>query len=224
MGLIHQHIMALRGSIPQDVTVVAVSKTRTVNEIEVAYEAGIRHFGENKVQELLHKQPLLPYDINWHFIGHLQRNKVKYIAPFIYLVHSIDSLALLETVNHEASRAQRVVDCLLQFHIASEETKFGMDYDDARIVIETYKQEILKNVRIRGVMGMASFTEDTEIVRNEFRQLARYFRQLKKSWFSGNDEFGILSMGMSGDYSIAIEEGSNMIRIGTNIFGERNYI
>jgi pyridoxal phosphate enzyme (YggS family) len=223
MGLILQQVTNLKITIPQHVTIVAVSKTRTIAEIEEVYQSGLRHFGENKVQELLQKQHQLPVDIHWHFIGHLQRNKVKYISPFISLIHSIDSYSLLETVNNEAFKANRVIDCLLQFHIASEETKFGMDFAESQILVESIFMNNLTNVRIRGVMGMASFTEDMTTVRAEFRQLADYFKNIKRNWFAGNSDFDILSMGMSGDYPIAVEEGSNMVRIGTTIFGERHY-
>jgi PLP dependent protein len=186
-----------------------------------AYETGQRLFGENKAQELIAKQTLLPIDIEWHFIGHLQTNKVKYIAPFVAMIHSIDSLKLLEEVNTEARKHGRVIDCLLQIYIAREETKFGLSPEEAGALLESPEYNDMKNIRICGVMGMASFIEDMESVRLEFGTLKTSFEQLKQKYFNNKTAFSELSMGMSQDYPVAIEEGSTMVRIGTAIFGER---
>ena len=186
-----------------------------------AYHAGQRVFGENKAQELATKQSQLPKDIAWHFIGHLQTNKVKYIASFIHLIHSIDSLNLLKEVNKEAMKHNRDIDCLLQFHIATEETKFGLDIKEACSLLESADFRTLKNIRITGLMGMSSFSDDCGLVRREFKSLHDYFLHLKSRYFNHHEEFNIISMGMSGDYVIAIEEGTTMVRIGTSIFGGR---
>ena len=188
-----------------------------------AYNTGQRDFGENKVQELLVKKSLLPSDINWHFIGHLQSNKVKPIAPFVGTIHSLDRFDLLPAIHYAAYKNRRFIDCLLQFHIASEETKFGLDIPEVREMLSSRVFPLLNNVRIIGVMGMASFTEDEAIIRKEFHTLHDYFVTLKQEFFSEDDVFKEISMGMSGDFQIAIEEGSTMVRIGTAIFGERNY-
>ncbi|MBL0882705.1 MAG: YggS family pyridoxal phosphate-dependent enzyme [Chitinophagaceae bacterium] len=201
----------------KNVALVAVSKTKPVEDIEALYQLGQRDFGENYVQELVDKQSSLPADIRWHFIGHLQSNKVKYIAPFVHLIHGVDSLKLLKEIDRQAAKFNRTIDCLLQLHIATEETKFGMDEQE---LTEALGQ--LSNfpcVRIRGLMGMASFTDDQEKVRSEFRSLYNIFKQSAIS----HPPFTILSMGMSGDYTIAIEEGSNMVRIGSLLFGARVY-
>ena len=184
-----------------------------------AYNAGQRNFGENKAQEILLKQPQMPSDTIWHFIGHLQTNKVKFIAPFIHLIHSIDSLTLLKEINKEALSNNRVIDCLLQLHIASEETKFGLGIKEAHEMLEACDNITLNNVRIIGVMGMASFSGDKNLIRHEFVALRKIFDLLKSEYFSKQTCFTEISMGMSGDYLIAIEEGSTMIRIGTSIFG-----
>lgn len=193
-----------------------------VSALLEAYHAGQRMFGENKVQELIAKQSQLPSDVEWHFIGHLQRNKVRYLASFIAMIHSIDSLKLLHEVNMEAGKLNRVIDCLLQFHIASEETKFGMDMLEANLLLESKACLSMKNIKIAGVMGMSSFSDDADLVRSEFRNLYEIFQRLKLLHFQGQDTFQIVSMGMSGDYLLAIEEGSNMVRIGTAIFGDPN--
>jgi pyridoxal phosphate enzyme (YggS family) len=218
---ISESINLIKHSIPENIGIVAVSKTKPVSAIMQAYIAGHRMFGENKVQELVFKQPLLPSDIEWHFIGHLQTNKVKYIAPFISLVHSIDSLKLLTELNKEALKSKRIIDCLLQFHIATEESKYGFDMMDAIKLIESELYQELKNVRITGVMGMSSFSEDVGLVRKEFESLHDYFVKLKLQYFNHIDSFRHISMGMSGDYRIAIEEGATLLRLGTMIFGER---
>jgi pyridoxal phosphate enzyme (YggS family) len=186
-----------------------------------AYEAGLRDFGENKVQEMIEKQPQLPADVRWHLIGHLQTNKVKYIAPFVHLIHSIDSLKILAEINKQAAKNERVIDCLLQIYIAAEETKFGLSPEEALQLLESEKVQKMKNVRICGLMGMATFTDNQEQVKSEFKTLKKFFNQLKSNRFSKEDSFNILSMGMSGDYLLAIEEGSTMVRIGTAIFGLR---
>jgi PLP dependent protein len=194
-------------------TLVAVSKTKPIEDIQALYNLGQRDFGENYVQELVDKAAVLPKDIHWHFIGHLQSNKVKFIAPFVYLIHGVDSINLLKEINKEAIKNKRVIDCLLQIHIASEETKFGFDSDELTTIIKDSDQ--YKNVHIIGLMGMASFSENIDLVRTEFKTLQSLYKEYSS--------FSILSMGMSGDYTIAIEEGSNMVRIGSLLFGERNY-
>jgi len=210
----YEQLIADLGS--HHVTLVAVSKTKSVAEIKELYDLGHRDFGENYVQELVEKQIELPNDIHWHFIGHLQSNKVNQVAPFIHLVQSVDSLKLLQKINKQAQKFNRVIDCLLQVHIAQEETKFGLDENELNeLLISSIAQ--LDNVRICGLMGMASFTDDMKKVRNEFNYLKSLFDKLKTL----NPELRTLSMGMSSDYPIAIEEGSNMVRIGSLIFGAR---
>ena len=196
-----------------NVTLVAVSKTKPVEDIQALYDLGQRDFGENYVQELVDKEAMLPKDIRWHFIGHLQSNKVKFIAPFVHLVHGVDSLSLLKEINKEGAKNNRIIDCLLQIHIAKEETKFGFDAEELKQVMMNVEQ--FKNVQLKGLMGMASFSDDLNLVRNEFSTLL--------SLYTEYPQFSILSMGMSGDHKIAIEEGSNMVRIGSLLFGERNY-
>jgi pyridoxal phosphate enzyme (YggS family) len=221
MSDIAHNIIALKQQIPLSVKLVAVSKTKSAGEILEAYNAGHRAFGENRVQELLSKKDILPPDIEWHLIGHLQTNKVRYIVPFVSLVHSIDSFRLLEVVNAEALKIGKVVNCLLQFHIAEEETKFGFDMDEAERMMESHEFMNLKSVSICGVMGMATFTDNLDLVRKEFRTLSGYYKRLKDKYFHDIDTFREISMGMSGDFRVAIEEGSTIIRIGTIIFGER---
>jgi len=218
---IHENLQKLRQEIPDIVKLVAVSKTKSVAEILEAYKAGQTIFGENKVQELVAKQMLLPEDIEWHFIGHLQTNKVRQVASFINYIESIDSLKLLIEINKEAQKNNRMINCLLQFHIASEETKFGLDKESARCLLDSKEFSGMRNIRIKGVMGMATFCTDPEVIRTEFRMLKQYFTLLKQEYFMNSTEFRELSMGMSGDYRIAIEEGSTMVRIGTAIFGDR---
>jgi len=203
------------------VTLVAVSKTKPAEDILKLYQSGQRIFGENKVQEMVSKYEVLPNDIQWHQIGHLQKNKVKYIAPFVAMIHAVDSFELLEVINKEAVKNSRTIDVLLQFHIATEETKFGLNKDEAVQLLTVLEKEPLPNVRICGVMGMASFTEDTNLIRSEFRSLNEIFTSLKNQFFVENPFFKEISMGMSGDYKIAIEEGSTMVRIGSAIFGGR---
>lgn len=208
----------------KNVTLVAVSKTKPVEDILMLYNFGHRDFGENYVQELEEKQQHLPKDIRWHFIGHLQSNKVKHIAPFVHLIHGIDSFKLLKEVDKQAKKISRVIDVLLQVHIAQEETKFGLDENELYQLLHTNSNALheLKNVRVCGLMGMASFTDDKEKVRKEFKYLKLLFDKHSKLHAS-NLELQTLSMGMSGDYAIAIEEGSNMVRIGSLIFGERSH-
>lgn len=214
---IEQYQQINRELVAANVTLVAVSKTKPAEDIKTLYDIGQRDFGENYVQELVDKQSVLPKDIRWHFIGHLQSNKVKYIAPFVHLIHGVDSLKLLKEIDKQAAKNNRIIDCLLQVHIATEETKFGMDEQELKDTIEQLSN--FTNVRIRGLMGMASFTDDQEKVRSEFRSLHNIF---KKSAMI-HQPSAILSMGMSGDYTIAIEEGSNMVRIGSLLFGTRVY-
>ena len=220
--MIKENLNNVRTTIPENVTLIAVSKTKPVSDLQEAYDAGQRIFGENKALEMRDKHQELPKDVKWHFIGHLQTNKIKYIAPFVTLIHSIDSASLLEAVNKEAVKNNRVIDCLLQFHIAQEETKFGLDVEEAKTMIESDNFKKLNNVRIVGVMGMATFTDDENQVRNEFKTLKNIFDTLKENYFK-DDSFKEISMGMSDDYPIAIEEGATMVRVGSKIFGARNY-
>lgn len=217
------NIASIKSEIAENVRLVAVSKTKPNEDILVAYNAGYKIFGENKVQEMVQKYEDLPKDIEWHFIGHLQTNKVKYIAPFVALVHGIDSLKLLKTVNKEAMKNQRKISCLLQFHIAEESTKFGFSLEEVKQLLESDEYKALANVQICGVMGMATYTDNEEQIRNEFKNLATIFKTLKNEYFSASEKFSEISMGMSDDYAIAVEEGSTMIRVGSKIFGARNY-
>ena len=214
-------IHLLKEGIPQDVVLVAVSKTKPASLVQEAYDAGQRVFGENKVQELVDKWELLPKDIEWHLIGHLQSNKVKYIAPFVSMIHSVDSFKLLQEINRQGEKNDRVIPCLLQFHIAQEETKFGLSFEEAEEILQSREFVEMHHISVVGLMGMASFTEDEEQVRDEFRNLHNYFAILKSNYFKYNPDFKVLSMGMSGDYTLAIEEGSNMIRVGSSLFGGR---
>ena len=200
---------------------VAVTKTKPVEMLREAYAAGCKRFGENRVQEMADKQPQLPADVEWHLIGHLQTNKVKYIAPFVALIHSVDSLKLLQEIDKQAAKNQRVIDCLLQIFIAREETKFGLDYAEAEALLASGEVERLRNVRVVGLMGMATFTENREQVKQEFRRLKQFFEKLKASPLPANVSMQELSMGMSGDYGTAVEEGSTLVRVGSAIFGER---
>lgn len=218
-----ENLRSFLKNIPDGVQLVAVSKTKPEETIMEAYQTGQRVFGENKIQELVAKQANLPSDIEWHFIGHVQTNKVKYIASFINLFHAIDSLKLLREINKQAAKHERIIPCLLQFHIAEEETKFGLSMAEAESILRSEEYTNFNNIKLVGVMGMATYTDNIEQVRSEFRQLKQYFHFLSESYFSGDESFKEISMGMSGDYQIAIEEGSTMIRIGSTIFGERNY-
>lgn len=206
-----------------NVTLIAVSKTKPAEAIRELYDLGQRDFGENYVQELLEKEAALPKDIQWHFIGHLQSNKVKMIAPFVHLIHAVDSFKLLQEIEKQAAKNNRIIDVLLQLHIATEETKYGMDENELMTCLEYYtaQHESLAHIRIRGLMGMASFTENEEQVRKEFQQIHTAFVQMRQSYFIGKSYFDTCSMGMSGDYKMAIEEGSTMVRIGSMLFGAR---
>ena len=206
---------------PKQVTLVAVSKTKPNEAILEMYNEGQRVFGENKVQELTTKYEALPKDIQWHAIGHLQTNKVKYIAPFVSMIHSIDSLKLLKEVNKRAKQNNRTIDCLLQMHIAEEDTKFGLSREEVTALLESDSFKQFENVRIVGVMGMATFTDNEEQVRQEFKNLKAIFDYLKATYFANQASFKEISMGMSGDYELAIEEGSTMVRIGSLLFGQR---
>ncbi len=212
---ISENIKHIRSQIPENVTLIAVSKTKPNEMLLEAYESGQRHFGENYVQELVDKEAKLPKDIHWHFIGHLQSNKVKYIAPFVYLIHGVDSFSLLKEINKQAQKNNRVIDCLLQIYIAQEETKFGLDFKEASDILNSVEFKELKNIQIKGFMAMASNTENEVQIRKEFKSLKEFSKQFP--------DYNTLSFGMSGDYLLAIEEGSTMIRVGSSIFGERNY-
>jgi len=214
---ITQNILSIKAELPSDITLVAVSKTKPVSQIMEAYDAGQRIFGENKMQEMADKFEQMPKDIKWHMIGHVQTNKVKYMAPFVHLVHGVDSLKLLEEINKQALKNNRVIDCLLQIHIAEEETKFGLDDAELKNLLESEDYKSLKNIKVKGLMGMATFTENQQQIRKEFTHLKSLFDQ----YAATNSDFSILSMGMSGDYELAISCGSNMVRIGSSIFGAR---
>ena len=218
---ITDNLNIIREKIPQGVCLVAVSKTKPVSALMEAYEANQRVFGENKVQELCAKQAEMPKDIEWHFIGHLQTNKVKYIGSFVSLIHGVDSLKLLQEINKEGLKNNRVIRCLLEFHVATEESKFGLNFLEAEVMLSSVEFNGLKNVSVDGVMGMASFTDDVNLIHREFHQLKDIFDSLKNRFFVDHPHFSIISMGMSDDYQIAIEEGSNMVRVGSSIFGKR---
>jgi len=221
MSTVADNIANLRAGIPGHIRIVAVSKTKPPELVMEAYAAGQRLFGENRVQELISKKENLPDDIEWHLIGHLQSNKVKYIVPFISMIHSVDSYKLLKIIDREAGAVKRNINCLLQIHIATEETKFGFSMAEVENMLSSPDFSLLKHITVCGVMGMATFTEDTGIVRSEFRQLRKNFEYLQKKFFAGSNVFSEVSMGMSGDYMIAAEEGSTILRIGSMIFGER---
>jgi len=219
MNHIAQNIKELRLRIPQHVKIVAVSKTKTIAEIREAINAGIIYFGESKVQELTAKQAQIP-DARWHMIGHLQTNKVKYIAPFVQMIQSVDSFRVLEEIDRQAGKHNRIIDCLLQIHIAKEETKYGLSENEA---VDLLENQNFKHIRICGLMGIATFTDDMETVRKEFRDLADFFQRVRRDYFSEDPLFCELSMGMSDDYPIAIEEGATIVRIGSSVFGKRKY-
>jgi pyridoxal phosphate enzyme (YggS family) len=222
--LIAKNLHKIKESLSDKVTLVAVSKTKPVSDIETAYNAGHRDFGENKIQEMTAKYEVLPKDIHWHMIGHLQRNKIKYMAHFVHLIHGVDSLKTLKEIDKQAKKHDRVIHCLLQAKIAQEDTKFGMAFDDLETLLNSQDFLDLKNVQVDGLMGMASFTEDKEQIRAEFKRLNNFFEHLSKEINLSNFKAKTLSMGMSSDYQIAIEEGSTMIRVGSAIFGLRNYV
>ena len=216
---IKKQLQELKSVLPKQVTLVAVSKTKPVQDLMKAYDVGQRIFGENKVQEMVEKYQQMPKDIQWHMIGHVQRNKVKYMAPFVDLIHGVDSLKLLTEINKQALKNNRCINGLLQIKIAAEDSKFGMTKNDAIQLIKSSEFKNLKNIKIKGVMGMATFTDDQNKIRKEFETLKSTFSELK----SIEDSMHIISMGMSGDYPLAIESGSTMIRVGSHIFGARNY-
>ena len=218
-----EKLLELQKEMPDGVQLIAVSKFKPASDVQLAYDLGQRHFGENHAMEMKQKHEELPQDIKWHFIGHLQTNKIKYIIPFVHLIHSIDSFKLLQEVDRQALKHNREVDCLLQFHIATEESKFGFSLDECEKMLQSPEFASLKNVRICGVMGMASLTDDQQQIRLEFRRLHENFNLLKSKYFVANDYFKEISMGMTSDYQIAIEEGSTMVRIGSAIFGARDY-
>ena len=215
---IKENLLAIKKNIPDTVTLVAVSKTKPMSYIQEAYDEGQRVFGENRVQEMTEKWENMPKDIEWHMIGHLQRNKVKYMAEFVSLVHGVDSPRLLAEINKQAEKHNRVISCLLQVHIAEEDTKFGFNEEELLDLVANEEFKALKNIKIVGLMGMATFTDNMDQVRREFASLKSLFTKLKSNYA----HFTTLSMGMSGDYNIAIEEGSTMVRIGSSIFGSRN--
>jgi PLP dependent protein len=219
---VKENLEKIRTLIPDNVTLVAVSKTKPIETLMEAYNAGQRVFGENKAQELIAKQPELPADVKWHFIGHLQTNKVKFLVPFVEMIESVDSLKLLKEIEKQAKKVERKVNCLLQFHIAEESTKFGLDLKEARDILESDQFKKMQYIQICGVMGMATFTDDEALVQREFAHLKKIFDTLKSDYFSDHPQFKEISMGMSGDFLLAIAGGSTMVRIGSSIFGERN--
>ena len=221
MGQIADNIQRIKTSIPENVKLVAVSKTKPNQDIMQAYDLGHRDFGENKVQDLVAKAEALPKDILWHFIGHLQTNKTKYIAPFVSLIHAVDSWKLLKEINKQAKKNNRIISCLLQFHIADEDTKFGLHRDGVAEILQHPSYAELQNIQVIGVMGMASFTSDQEQIKTEFSNLKKIFDELQSSDFKEAESFKEISMGMSGDYLLAVEQGSTMIRVGSSIFGLR---
>ena len=219
--MIRENLEKIRKEIPENVTLVAVSKTKPVEAIQEAYNAGQRIFGENRVQEMVDKYQQLPKDIEWHLIGHLQTNKVKYVAPFVSMIHAVDSLKLLQEINKQALKNHRIINCLLQFHIAEEDSKFGLSFEEATDLLQSPEFAEMRNINIVGLMGMATFTDDTEQVREEFRNLENFYQVINSHFFKFNGGFKHISMGMSGDYPIAIEEGSTIVRVGSAIFGPR---
>ena len=220
---ISENLKKFNKELPNNVTLIAVSKTKPVSDLMEAYNAGQRAFGENKIQEMEAKWQEMPKDIEWHMIGHVQRNKVKYMAPFVSLIHAVDSLKLLKEINKEAEKNDRTINCLLQIKIAEEDSKFGMDEADAAKLLSSEELKKLQNVKIVGLMGMATFTDDEKQISEEFQKLKKIYDQFRIRSRNFGTELKILSMGMSGDYKIAIENGSNMVRVGSAIFGERNY-
>ena len=218
---IAQNLLFIKSTLPEHVTLVAVSKTKPVSDLKQAYEAGQRIFGENKIQEMAEKWEAMPKDIQWHMIGHVQTNKVKFMAPFVSLIHGVDSLKLLQEIDKQAQKNNRTIDCLLQMHIAEEETKFGLDEEELTSLLCSTTFEEMKNIRVVGLMGMATFTEDQEQIKKEFTHLKSIFDKLQAK-NTKNCELNTISMGMSGDYQLAIDCGSTMVRIGSSIFGGRN--
>ncbi|MFT6749031.1 MAG: pyridoxal phosphate enzyme (YggS family) [Flavobacterium sp.] len=221
--MIAKKIQEIQANISENVTLVAVSKTKPIADLQEAYDAGQRVFGENKIQEMVGKYDVLPKDIQWHMIGHLQSNKVKYMAHFVDLVHGVDSFKTLKEINKQAKKHHRVIKCLLQAKIAKEETKFGLSFDEISTILLSDAFSELENIQITGFMGMATFTEDTIQLEEEFLSLKKFFRQEQQKTTKENCQLKILSMGMSGDYQLAIKNGSTMIRVGSSIFGNRDY-
>jgi pyridoxal phosphate enzyme (YggS family) len=219
--MIQTQLKQVQAQLLEHVVLIAVSKTKPIADLQAAYDAGQRHFGENKVQEMVEKAQLLPNDIHWHLIGHLQTNKVKYMAGFVHLIHGVDSLKLLLEINKQAKKVNRIQDILLQFYIAQEDTKFGLDISEAQEILNSIEFQQLKHVRVCGVMGMASNTSNEKQVASEFRILKQIFDELKTKYFPKQDTFKEISMGMSGDYQLAIANGSTMVRVGSKIFGGR---
>lgn len=219
--MIQTQLNLVRAQIPERVTLIAVSKTKPVSDLQAAYDAGQRHFGENKVQEMVEKAAQLPSDIHWHLIGHLQTNKVKYMAAFVHLIHGVDSLKLLQEIDKQAKKAGRTQDVLLQFYIAQEDTKFGLDLQEAQEILDSIAFQQLKRIQVCGVMGMASNTSDEKQVAREFSALKKIFETLQNKYFQEKPTFKEISMGMSGDYQLAIQNGSTMVRVGSKIFGGR---
>jgi pyridoxal phosphate enzyme (YggS family) len=216
------NLLKIKSTLPSTVTLVAVSKTKPISDLMEAYDAGQRIFGENKIQEMVEKWEAMPKDIEWHMIGHVQTNKVKFMAQFVSLIHGVDSLKLLEEINKQAKKNNRIIDCLLQIYIAEEESKFGLDEKELHEIITSTTFQEMKNIRIVGLMGMATFTDNQEQIKKEFNHLKSVFDNLLSRKDAIN-RFSTLSMGMSGDYKLAIECGSTMVRIGSSIFGVRNY-
>lgn len=223
MSHIQEEIQAIKAGLPEGVRLVAVSKFHPIEALQDAYDGGQRIFGESKVQEMTQKYEALPKNIEWHFIGHLQTNKIKYMAPYVALIHGVDSYKLLAEINKQAAKAGRIIPCLLQIHIAQEETKFGFSTEECRVMLEEGQWRQLDHVQIAGVMGMATNTEDETQIRREFSTLSAFFQEIKEAYFKEVSSFKEISMGMSDDYPLAIEEGSTLIRIGSRIFGARNY-
>ncbi len=217
--MIKENLLKIKSGLPENVTLVAVSKTKPIEDLQEAYDAGQRIFGESKIQEMVDKHDILPKDIEWHMIGHLQSNKVKYMAHFVDLIHGIDKLKTLKEINKQAKKHNRIINCLLQAKIAKEDTKFGLSFDEIETILTSEEVSELKNVNIVGLMGMATFTDKQEQLQEEFSSLKNFFNQLKIR----NPNLKTISMGMSGDYKLAIENGSSMIRVGSSIFGHRNY-
>lgn len=220
---VRENLLQVKSQVPDNVCLIAVSKTKPVEAIQEAYDCGQRVFGENKAQEMREKHAVLPQDIQWHMIGHLQENKIKYIIPYVTMIHSIDSLKLLKEVNKKAIQCERVVDCLIEMDISHEDSKFGLSIEELRDMLESEDFQAMNNVRICGLMGIGSITDDREKTRQEFRNLKNMFEDIRKEYFQDKEYFTHISMGMSGDYDIAIEEGSTFVRVGSKIFGERDY-
>ena len=221
--MIKENLNKIQATLPENVTLVAVSKTKPNEDLQEAYDAGQRVFGENKIQEMVDKYDALPKDIKWHMIGHLQSNKVKYMAHFVYLIHGVDKFKTLKIINKEAKKNNRTINCLLQAKIAEEDSKFGLSFKDIEAILTSKELVELQNIKIVGFMGMATFTDDEKQLNKEFASLNNFFKEQQKNINKENCDLNVLSMGMSGDYKLAIENGSTMIRVGSSIFGSRNY-